>query len=73
MIMLDILKNEEIISKCGGKFKLTSLIQKRLQELVQGSRPLIEDTKGKTLLEIVAQEIKEDKIAIEFKETSTDQ
>ena len=71
--MIDDLKNEEIINKCGGKFKLTTLIQKRLQELVKGSRPLIDDTEGKTMLEIVVQEIKEDKIALEAKDASTDQ
>ena len=71
--MIDNLKNEEIINKCGGKFKLTSLIQKRLRELVKGSRPLIEDTEGKTMLEIVVQEIKEDKIALELEDTPTDE
>lgn len=64
--MLEDLKDSKIIEKVGGKFKLTALIQKRLCELMQGSRPLIEDTKGKTQLEIVVQEILEDKIAIEW-------
>ena len=41
----------------GGKFKLTALVQKRLVELMQGSRPLIDDVEGKTQLEIVVQEI----------------
>ncbi|MCP4617148.1 MAG: hypothetical protein GY844_12035, partial [Bradyrhizobium sp.] len=31
----------------------------------QGSRPLIEDTQGLTLLEVVAQEILQNKITIE--------
>jgi hypothetical protein len=44
---------------------LTALIQKRLAELLRGARPLIEDTEGKTLLEIVVQEIMQDKIAID--------
>ena len=63
--MIEELKNEEIIQKVGGRFRLTALVQKRVAELLQGSRPLIEDTQGKTLLEIVVQEILQDKIAVE--------
>ena len=63
--MIDELKGEEIINKVGGKFKLTALIQKRLGELLQGARPLIEDTEGKTMLEIAVQEVLQDKIAID--------
>jgi len=66
--MIGKLKSVEIANKLGGKFKLTALVQKRLRELVAGSRPLIEDTKGKTLLEIVIQEILQDKIGIVGKE-----
>ena len=63
--MIDELKSEEIINKVGGKFKLTALVQKRLAELLQGGRPLIKDTENKTMLEIVVQEILQDKIAID--------
>jgi len=63
--MLDDLKSEKIINKVGGRFKLAALIQKRMGELLQGSRPLIEDTEGKTMMEIVVQEILQDKITIE--------
>ena len=63
--MIDELKSEEIVNKVGGRFKLTALVQKRLGELLQGSRPLIEDCEGKTMLEIVVQEILQDKIAID--------
>jgi len=63
--MIEDLKSEEIVNKVGGRFKLTALVQKRLSELLQGSRPLIEDTEGKTMLEIVVQEILQDKIAID--------
>ena len=63
--MIEELKNTDIINKVGGKYKLTVLIQKRLSELLQGSRPLIEDTKGKTQLEIVVEEIVQDKITID--------
>ena len=63
--MIDELKSEEIINKVGGKFKLTALVQKRLAELLQGARPLIEDAEGKTMLEIVVQEVLQDKITID--------
>jgi len=36
-----------------------------LGELLQGARPLIEDAEGKTMLEIVVQEILQDKITID--------
>lgn len=63
--MLDELKSEKIVNKVGGRFKLAALIQKRMGELMQGSRPLIEDANGKSMLEIVVQEILQDKITIE--------
>jgi DNA-directed RNA polymerase subunit omega len=64
--MIEELKNIELVRKLGGRFKLTALIQKRLMELMQGSRPLIEDTEGKSQLEIVVEEIKRDKITIDY-------
>jgi len=67
--MIEELKSTKLTNKVGGRFKLTALIQKRLDELVQGARPLIEDTEGKTLLEIVIQEILEDKITTETKDS----
>ena len=70
--MIDELKSTEIVNKVGGRFKLTALIQKRLGELMQGARPLIEDTQGKTLLEIVIAEILQDKIAIDYEASGID-
>ena len=63
--MIDELKSQELIDKIGGRFKLTALVQKRLSELMQGSRPLIKDIENKTSLEIVIQEILQDKIALD--------
>jgi DNA-directed RNA polymerase subunit omega len=63
--MIEELKNTEIVNKVGGRYRLTALIQKRLCELMEGGRPLIEDAKGKTQLEIVVQEILQDKITID--------
>ncbi len=67
--MIEDLKDTEIVNKVGGKFKLSALIQKRMVELMEGARPLIDDTDGKTMMEIVVEEIKYDKIAID---TDTD-
>ena len=64
--MIEDLKDVEIVNKVGGRFKLSALIQKRMLEIMQGGRPLIEDTEGKTMMEIVVQEIKEDKITIDM-------
>ena len=71
--MIDELKSVELVKKLGGRFKLTALIQKRLLELMQGGRPLIEDAEGKTQLEIVVEEIKRDKITIDYEQSDIDQ
>jgi DNA-directed RNA polymerase subunit omega len=70
--MIDELKNTKLIEKLGGRFKLTALVQKRLLELMQGGRPLIENTEGKTQLEIVVEEIKQDKITIDYEHSDID-
>lgn len=64
--MIEALKSEELVRKVGGKFKLTALIQRRLVEIMRGARPLIERQKGMTDMEVVIQEILEDKIAIDY-------
>jgi len=69
--MIEALRNEEIIAKCGGRFKLTVLIQKRMIELMQGSRPLVERRRGMTDMEVAIQEILDDKIIIESERTET--
>ncbi|MEM9364588.1 MAG: DNA-directed RNA polymerase subunit omega [Planctomycetota bacterium] len=61
--MLEELKEEEIVNKLGGRFKLSTLIQKRLVQLNQGSRALVNvDTHNK--MAIVLQEIVQDKITL---------
>ena len=62
--MIEELKNTGVVNKVGGRFKLSSLIQKRMLEIMQGARPLIEDTEGLTVMEIAVREIIEDKIVI---------
>ena len=54
--MLEELKEEEIVNKVGGRFKLSTLIQKRLVQINRGSRPLV-DFVSENKMEIVLQEI----------------
>lgn len=64
--MIEALKSDEIVHKVGGRFKLTALIQKRMLELMDGARPLVERTGAQTDLEVVIQEILQDKITIDY-------
>lgn len=64
--MIEELKDADILNKVGGRFKLSSLIQKRMVEMMEGGRPLVEDTEGMTMMEIVVEEIKQDKIMLDF-------
>ena len=64
--MLDINTEEELVQLVGGKFKLTSLIQKRIVELNRGAPPLVEfeDNDEPTLKQTVIKEILEGKIEL---------
>jgi len=67
--MIEALRSDEIVRKCGGRFKLTALIQHRLRELiVDGARPLIE-REGRTDLELVIEERMQDKITADYSES----
>jgi DNA-directed RNA polymerase subunit omega len=70
--MIEALKSDEIVNKVGGRFKLTALIQKRLLELMEGARPLIERNDRMTDMEVVIQEILQDKIAIDYEASGLD-
>jgi len=61
--MIEALKSEEIVDKFGGRFRMTAVIQRRLIQLMEGARPMVE-REGRTDLELVVQEILEDKIEI---------
>lgn len=62
--MLDELKEEKIVNKVGGRFKLSTLIQKRMVALNMGARPLVE-VRGGDKMAIVVQEILQDKIFLD--------
>ena len=62
--MMEELKEEGIVNKVGGRFKLSTLIQKRLVQLNSGSRALVDiDTDDK--MKIALQEIIQDKIFLD--------
>ncbi|MCA9025186.1 MAG: DNA-directed RNA polymerase subunit omega [Planctomycetaceae bacterium] len=65
--MLEELKEEQIVRKVGGRFKLSTLIQKRLVQLNRGARPLV-DVVGKPGMHTVIEEIMHDKIFLDQSE-----
>ena len=72
--MIEELKDEQLINKVGGRFKLSALIQKRLVTLNKGSRSTVdadrslgrEHSSAKDKLNIVIQEILPDKIYLDM-------
>jgi DNA-directed RNA polymerase subunit omega len=63
--MLEDLKEESIVHKAGGRFKLSALIQKRMVALNTGAKPLV-DMRTNDKLAIVLQEILQDKIYLDL-------
>lgn len=58
------LKEETIVNKVGGRFKLSTLIQKRLVALNAGARSLV-DSKNSDKMAVVIREIIDDKIYLD--------
>ena len=65
--MIEAFRNDDIINKVGGRFRLAALIQRRWVQLMQGARPMVE-TAGLTDLEVVVEEILQGKIESELLE-----
>lgn len=65
--MIEELKEEQIVNKVGGRFKLSTLIQKRMVQLNRGGvRPLLDNPgNSQNLMETVIQEIMQDKIFLD--------
>ena len=63
--MIEALMSDDLINKVGGRFRLTTLIQKRWLELLQGARPLVESG-NMTEMEVVIEEIAQGKIDIDY-------
>jgi len=62
--MIDDLREDEIVRKVGGRFRLSTLIQKRLVAINAGARPVV-DANTDNKMEIVIREIIEDKIYLD--------
>lgn len=67
--MIEALKTDELAEKAGGRFKLCALVQKRVVQLMEGSRPLV-DREGRSDLEVAIEEILLDKITLEYDKTA---
>lgn len=59
--MLDEFREDDIVRKVGGRFKLSTLVQKRMVALNRGARALV-DLQTKDLMQIVVAEILQNKI-----------
>ncbi len=71
--MIEELKDERLINKVGGRFKLSALIQKRLVALNKGSRSPLDGTgrdgmSSKDKLGVVIKEILQDKVYLDVAE-----
>lgn len=62
--MLDEFREDDIVRKVGGRFKLSTLVQKRMVALNRGARALV-DLQTKDLMQIVVAEIMQDKIYLD--------
>ena len=63
--MIEALKGEDIINRAGGRFKLCALIQRRLVQLMEGARPMV-DRGGRSDLEIAIEEVELGLIEIDY-------
>ena len=62
--MLDDFREDDIVRKIGGRFKLSTLVQKRMVALNRGAQALV-DLPTRDLMEIVVEEVKQDKIYLD--------
>ena len=62
--MLDEFREDDIVRKVGGRFKLSTLVQKRMVALNRGAQALV-DLPTRDLLEIVVAEVSQDKIYLD--------
>ena len=62
--MYEDLYGEQIVEKVGGRFKLSTLLQKRIVQLNRGSKPLV-DSAGHDNLHIAIREVMEERIYLD--------
>jgi DNA-directed RNA polymerase subunit omega len=58
---------DTLSKKMGGRFKMTVLIQKRIQELVRGASPLValDKERKQTIIDIAIEEVVQGKVCFE--------
>ena len=66
---MDFRKIQEAQERFGGPFAMTSILQKRVRELVQGSKPLVETDKIRPI-DIALDELLADCLSLEQVEDS---
>ena len=62
--MLDEFREDDIVRKVGGRFKLSTLVQKRMVALNRGARPLV-DLQTRDHMQVVVAEILQNKIYLD--------
>ncbi len=62
--MLDDFREDDIVRKVGGRFKLSTLLQKRMVALNRGAQALV-DLPTRDLMETVIEEVKQEKIYLD--------
>jgi DNA-directed RNA polymerase subunit omega len=61
----------DLTKRMGGRFKLTVLIQKRVQELVHGAAPLVQEDRSRSVIDTAVEEILQGKVSLDQPEEET--
>jgi len=68
--VIEALLSDDIVEAMGGRFKLTALIQRRLEQIIGGARPFVDrqTADGRVLsnIELVIEEIRQQKITVDW-------
>jgi DNA-directed RNA polymerase omega subunit len=62
---------DELARRCGGRFKMSVLLQKRARELIRGVPPLIEDMDSADPIDIALEELERGLIELDYPERET--
>jgi DNA-directed RNA polymerase subunit omega len=66
---MDFRKIQEAQERFGGPFAMTAILQKRVRELVQGARPVVETNKTRPI-DIALEELLKDRLSLEYYDAS---
>jgi DNA-directed RNA polymerase subunit omega len=69
--MISELQTDTIVEKMGGRFRLCALVQRRLVQLMEGARPLVERA-GRSDLAVAIDEVAQGKIDIGYESDNPD-